>query len=516
MSRSRASTLENRLRSRLARRQFALILEIVPPPPGNGAAEAEIEGLMEAVGSRDEVAAIAVTDRVVTDYDRDSAEFGLCIARRTGRQPLVHVAGKARGLADVLAAVQRMQAWGLENALLLTGDRIKDREREQQGPVRYFDSVNLVQAFRERFPTALLGAACNPFKRTPEDFANQMLKMEKKVRAGADLIITQVGFSWRVYRSFLEHCARRFPGVAVLAGATYLPKKVARGCHGGYVPGITVSDALLQQVEADSQTADPVARYVRRLAIQVVTFKALGYAGTQVGGIHTRAVAEALLTAVAELEAQQLSVAELTALWEEVLPGCSGEAPAADTGEGLPLVPATWRERLRYRTLDAVDHVFFADSLTGRATGALIRWLSGFPAASRLLEQVEHAAKSPVVGCQMCGFCRLPFTMYVCPETCPKGLANGPCGGTSDGTCEFGDRPCIHNRKYRAAVAAGRVRELAEVIIPQVPEELRGSSSWINHARANEPQVTGSTDSVNGKVPEPPEIRHASRPGGLL
>ncbi|MEM1261659.1 MAG: methylenetetrahydrofolate reductase C-terminal domain-containing protein [Pseudomonadota bacterium] len=47
-------------------------------------------------------------------------------------------------------------------------------------------------------------------------------------------------------------------------------------------------------------------------------------------------------------------------------------------------------------------------------------------------------------GCQQCGQCLLSQTGYVCPMTCPKGLRNGPCGGTLDGACEvFPDRPCV-------------------------------------------------------------------------
>jgi methylenetetrahydrofolate reductase (NADPH) len=107
----------------------------------------------------------------------------------------------------------------------------------------------------------------------------------------------------------------------------------------------------------------------------------------------------------------------------------------------------------------------------------------------RGLHWIERRIKEPVVGCQTCGFCRLPYTSYVCPETCPKGLANGPCGGTSDNTCEFGDRECIHNRKYRIAKAAGRLEELERVLIPPVDEARRGSCSWTNHFRGEDPPV---------------------------
>lgn len=39
--------------------------------------------------------------------------------------------------------------------------------------------------------------------------------------------------------------------------------------------------------------------------------------------------------------------------------------------------------------------------------------------------------------CSLCGECLLASTGGICPVTrCPKGLLNGPCGGTKDGKCE--------------------------------------------------------------------------------
>jgi 5,10-methylenetetrahydrofolate reductase len=56
----------------------------------------------------------------------------------------------------------------------------------------------------------------------------------------------------------------------------------------------------------------------------------------------------------------------------------------------------------------------------------------------------DKLVKGPVFGCQQCGQCLLSQTSYICPMTCPKGLRNGPCGGTLDGACEvLPDRPCV-------------------------------------------------------------------------
>lgn len=42
--------------------------------------------------------------------------------------------------------------------------------------------------------------------------------------------------------------------------------------------------------------------------------------------------------------------------------------------------------------------------------------------------------------CSLCGECIIDKTGGICPLTnCPKGLLNGPCGGTNDGNCEVSD-----------------------------------------------------------------------------
>lgn len=69
---------------------------------------------------------------------------------------------------------------------------------------------------------------------------------------------------------------------------------------------------------------------------------------------------------------------------------------------------------------------------------------------------------------------------YVCPQTCPKQMRNGPCGGTHHGRCEVVDRPCIWVSVYERARAAGRLDGL-HVYVPPPDRTLRRTSSWINY-----------------------------------
>ena len=52
--------------------------------------------------------------------------------------------------------------------------------------------------------------------------------------------------------------------------------------------------------------------------------------------------------------------------------------------------------------------------------------------------------------CRSCNSCVLAMTGGICPVTmCAKGLYNGPCGGTNQGSCEINkDQPCAWYQIY--------------------------------------------------------------------
>jgi methylenetetrahydrofolate reductase (NADPH) len=61
----------------------------------------------------------------------------------------------------------------------------------------------------------------------------------------------------------------------------------------------------------------------------------------------------------------------------------------------------------------------------------------------RSIAKFEAFLKGMVFDCKSCGQCVLAKTELICPMTCPKGLRNGPCGGTTDEKCEvYPDKSC--------------------------------------------------------------------------
>ncbi len=84
-----------------------------------------------------------------------------------------------------------------------------------------------------------------------------------------------------------------------------------------------------------------------------------------------------------------------------------------------------------------------------------------------LLNSLEMLYKGPLWGCRQCGNCLLQETAFICPMACPKGIRNGPCGGSTAEHCYVDEtRPCVWYAIYERAFQMGREERLLEVLPP--------------------------------------------------
>jgi methylenetetrahydrofolate reductase (NADPH) len=96
----------------------------------------------------------------------------------------------------------------------------------------------------------------------------------------------------------------------------------------------------------------------------------------------------------------------------------------------------------------------------------------------RALQVLEYSVKGPLFGCRMCGNCLLQETALICPMECPKGLRNGPCGGSTSEYCYVDKtRPCIWYKIYERSFKYGREELLLEVL-PPLDWDKVGQDSW--------------------------------------
>jgi len=98
--------------------------------------------------------------------------------------------------------------------------------------------------------------------------------------------------------------------------------------------------------------------------------------------------------------------------------------------------------------------------------------------SKRALAALEKVVKGPLFGCRMCGNCLLQETSFICPMECPKGVRNGPCGGSTAEHCYVDEtRPCMWYEIYDRAFRMGREEKLLEVL-PPLDWDKVGTETW--------------------------------------
>lgn len=90
------------------------------------------------------------------------------------------------------------------------------------------------------------------------------------------------------------------------------------------------------------------------------------------------------------------------------------------------------------------------------------------PGCDSLCVAVTDAGGVFTQKCSLCGQCGLAETAGMCPVTlCPKGMANGPCGGVDRGKCELDKtRDCVWVLIYRELAGQGKLEQLRQIRPP--------------------------------------------------
>jgi methylenetetrahydrofolate reductase (NADPH) len=472
------------LREALAAGRFCYVVELVASALSR---EAQLLETASGLARLPHVVAGSITSYAGGALGHDPLRVAAA-ARARGLTPNVHVTCVSQDRQGLRKTLEDMHALSLENVFALTGDF---PTKGDQPPVFDLDSVQLVRliaSLREQGMPFHVAVAVSPFKYTEADCVYQYVKLEKKLAAGADLAITQVGWDARKFAELKRYLEARGLRTPLLGNVYVLGPKTAERMARGEPPGCWVSPELLAAVREESRAGDG-GRQARleRAARTVAVLQGLGYAGAYLGGTHdARQIAWIIRRA-----------GELAPRWEEVAAELNYGDPAGFYLDARPAAPGPrGRREVVPGVLERLSRLapVTRDTPLGGLLARVLGRIDRSPATATALERVELAVKKPLFGCQACGNCVLSYTEYVCPQTCPKQLRNGPCGGTRGGWCEVvPDQPCVWVKVYERARAADRLDGL-KIYVPPPDRQLQGTSSWINYflGRDRRPESTGA------------------------
>jgi methylenetetrahydrofolate reductase (NADPH) len=434
--------------------------------------EARLLDVASQLAQISEVAGGSITNNAGGVPGHDPVHLGAA-AQARGLTPNVHVTcvrHDRNGLRKMLEDIHSLE---IENVFAMTGDFPK---ADAAAGVFDLDSVQLVHMIdelRQAGNPYWIAVAVSPFKYAEPDCAYQYLKLKKKIAAGANYAITQLGYDARKFRElkrYVDDNIGRFP---VLGNVYVLNSRVAEKMANGAIPGCWVSPELQTIVRTESQDAEKgrLAR-LERAARMVAILRGLRYAGAYLGGTHDAGDIRWIIRRAESLQSRWEELAEeLTYAPEQAFYLYESKSPVSAKRGFVP------------RLLDTMVHLFPVNRESGlrRLLTKIFGWVDRKPSRAHKLERFEAAVKSPLFGCQSCGNCVLGCMEYVCPQTCPKQMRNGPCGGANNqGTCEVVEKPCIWVSVYERAKAANEVDRLT-AYIPPPDRSLKGTSSWINY-----------------------------------
>src|SRR5262249_29071765 len=197
----------NPLREALTAGKFCYVVELVA---SRLTREAKLLDVASQLAQVPGVVAGSITSYAGGAMGHDPIRVGTA-ARARGLVPNIHVTCVNRDRQELQRALEDLHALGIENVFALTGDYPKAGS-STSAPFFDFDSVQLVKMIDELRQSGMpffISVAVSPFKYTEADCAYQYLKLEKKIAAGADYAITQLGFDARKFHELKRYLNER-------------------------------------------------------------------------------------------------------------------------------------------------------------------------------------------------------------------------------------------------------------------------------------------------------------------
>ncbi len=228
-----------------------LVIATVDPPKGT-----DLEGTRQLVQRlKATVDAVGVSDN--HNAVMCMSPWAVCqMVLAQDMEPIMHVTCRDRNRLALQSDLLAAASVGIHNILCVSGDHIKFGDHADAKPVHDIDSVHLLRMAKaleegsdmggnpiEGRPEFCLGAVANP---EAEPVEPQLIKVDKKIEAGASFLVTHPIFSMEHLKRFMGHI--RETDVKVLAGIRLLvPEELPKYEDGSY-PGLFVPENVMQEI----------------------------------------------------------------------------------------------------------------------------------------------------------------------------------------------------------------------------------------------------------------------------
>ncbi len=240
-----------KLTERFKQGKFVITCEAGPPKG------IEMEQMMsELEPLRDKVDAFNVTD-LQSSVMRVGSLATCRLLKDKDLEPIMQLTCRDRNRLGLQSDALSAAVLGIENLLCLTGDHPMLGDHPEAMPVFDLDSVQLLSAVKAlmggkdmagndlegRPPQFCLGAVVNP---GAEPLEPQIMKMEKKIAAGAEFFQTQAVYEVDKFARFMKKV--KHLKTPVMAGIIFLKSPGMAKFMNANVSGVHVPDELINEL----------------------------------------------------------------------------------------------------------------------------------------------------------------------------------------------------------------------------------------------------------------------------
>ncbi|CAK8717564.1 Methylenetetrahydrofolate reductase [Candidatus Electrothrix laxa] len=485
--------------------EFTVTFELVPRQGFDGKQIDPLLNFAQQAKEDGRIKALSITDNPGGNPALAPVAIGTELVK-IGIEPLIHFSLKDKNRNQIGSHIYLYQRLRLRSLLVMGGDFPNRGYYGQGKPVYDLDTLQALQLLKDMedghypdnrsgqaqypAPCILKGCVVSPFKATEAEQVWQYAKLLRKIRAGADFVITQVGFDIRKFEELTEFLNEQGIKIPLLANVFIPTLPLARALSAGKLPGILLPEKLVERMEAEAIAGAGHAR-LDRAAFMVSRLKKCGYQGVHLGGVNLQFKDIAyVLDRVEQLDREGLpgkadydfSVPGTWYYFQQSLAYNKEKKDKKKEKAAEPLAPGTvlgmtWMHRLGHALLFTDQYV------TGKLFAGFCLFCAQGRYRLRCLLWLEKTVKRLVYNCQMCGECTLYYSAFLCPQWhCPKRLVNGPCGGSNEGRCEVHPQHlCFWVRVYNRLDNRTSLASLADP--PHLPPKdwrREKTSSWVN------------------------------------
>ncbi len=270
---------------------FAVTSELGPP---KGTSANFVRRKAEML--RDYADALNVTDNQ-TAVVRMSSVAACAIVKQIGIDTIAQMTCRDRNRIAIQSDILGALALGVGNLLCISGDHQKFGNHPESKSVFDIDSTQLIQTAKRMRDDAkflcgdrvsggvrlFIGAVSNPFA---DPFESRSIRLDKKVRAGADFIQTQGVFDVGRFARYMEQVRDRglHERVYILAGVIPVKSAGMARYMRDYVAGLSVPDELVERMEDAREPQEEGVKIALEIIEQLREIEG-------VRGIHIMAIA---------------------------------------------------------------------------------------------------------------------------------------------------------------------------------------------------------------------------------